>query len=519
MGDEQSVMMASSVGTHPSGLMGHQPTDPFKAYAVELGQKDDANILQIVESSLKRYNSEEVDAFVEDIINEVSSYYPDQNTEHKRDELEIKEAEEPLVPDKNVMLHIGARYKYVGILGSGASCRVLKVRDLVNKRLYAVKEMLRSKPLNGLLFAREVRLLKMWKHPNILRFFDCYVDKKCYYIATEYCSGGTLLDKMKKERILTEARAREYVKSILSAVQYIHSQNIVHRDLKAKNVVFTDASPDGVLKVIDFGDAKKIRDHETYTDFACTLHYMPPEILRPRTGRELKKGDLWSTGVMAYLMVCGRPPFTGRDRREIVLNITSEHRKLRWPKNVKISDTFKDFIGGLLTGNVKERMSAKEALDHEWITGKSPETPSLFKMLSENSRSLMNSMTFNLLDIEQTLNLDDFDIAGILDEAERVEEEVEEYENDELVMGHECTYEIKLQAVHEVDVEEDDEEDTQNMRGLVMVNEITGDTTDHLLTPMTDDMMVPTYTSHYSNSAMTTSGQSDDSMASMHTID
>ena len=231
---------------------------------------------------------------------------------------------------------------------------------------------------------------------------------------------------------------------------------------------------------------------------------------------------------MAYLMVCGRPPFTGKDRREIVLNITSpQHRKLKWPKNVNISDSFKDFIGGLLTGNVAQRMTANEALEHQWITGKGPDKPSLFRMLSENSKSLMTSLTFNLMDIEQTLDLDDFDIAGILDEAERVEDDDYEDDHVELVMGHECTYEIKLQAVAEAnnEDEEEEEEETSGMRGLVMVNEITGDTTDHVFTPLSsdpmvtdpDDLMVPAYTPYYSNSALsascqTTSGQSDDSM-------
>merc|ERR1719293_569972 len=99
-------------------------------------------------------------------------------------------------------------------------------------------------------------------------------------------------------------------------------------------------------------------------------------------------------------------------------------------------------------------------------------------MFSENSKSLMNSFTLNLMDIEQTLDLDDFDIAGILDEAERVEEEMEDCdENDELVMGHQSTYEIKLQTVAEAKDEDedddDDEEETSGMVGLVMVNEIT----------------------------------------------
>jgi len=270
--------------------------------------------------------------------------------------------------------------------------------------------------------------------------------------------------------------------------------------------VFTDETPDGVLKVIDFGDAKKIKDHEVYTDFACTLHYMPPEILRPRSGFELKKGDLWTTGVMAYLMVCGRPPFTGKDRRDIVLNITSEHRKLRWPKNVKLSPSFKDFIGGLLTGNVEQRMSANDALNHEWITGKEPAKPSLFRMFSENSKSLMASLTFNLVDLEQTLDLDDFDIAQILDEANQEEDDQED-----------SPFEIKLQAV--------EEQDDDGMGGLVMVNEITGDTNEDVSSPA-DDLMVPTYTSrsNYSNSAMsqsgqTTSGLSDGDDSSMQPID
>merc|ERR1712216_346641 len=123
------------------------------------------------------------------------------------------------------------------------------------------------------------------KHRNIVRFYDCYMDDKCYYIVTEYCSGGTMFDKVIEMGSFDENEASDYIKIILSAVKYMHSLNIVHRDLKLHNMVFDKNGIDGVLQLIDFGDSKIVNEKRKYSKFVGTIHYVPPEIVRPRTGK------------------------------------------------------------------------------------------------------------------------------------------------------------------------------------------------------------------------------------------
>merc|ERR1719362_734011 len=126
------------------------------------------------------------------------------------------------------------------------------------------------------------------------------------------------MDKIFKKKSFSEEKAAEYIKSILSAVDYMHSLNIVHCDLKAQNILFYN----DILQIIDLGDSKIVNDKQKYSEFVGTIHYVAPEIIRPRTGEELKKSDLWSVGVIAYLLVCGQLPFTGESQSEILANIT-----------------------------------------------------------------------------------------------------------------------------------------------------------------------------------------------------
>merc|ERR1711933_116973 len=134
------------------------------------------------------------------------------------------------------------------------SCRVLKARNIENGKIYAIKELDKSYRKNSTLFRKEVEFFKKVQHRNIVRFYDCYIDDKCYYIVTEYCSGGTMFDKVIEMGSFDENEASHYMKIILSAVKYMHSLNIVHRDLKLHNMVFDKNGIDGVLQLIDFGD-------------------------------------------------------------------------------------------------------------------------------------------------------------------------------------------------------------------------------------------------------------------------
>ena len=142
-------------------------------------------------------------------------------------------------PNANILKHISKLFHYQKRLAKGSSCSVLLVRHKRNKKLYALKEMNRLSVWNPILYMTEINVLKMLKdHPNVMTYFDCFVDDKCLYIASEYCSGGTLLDRIIKMNVFTEEIAAKYIATILSAVDYMHERNVCHRDLKPNNIVF-----------------------------------------------------------------------------------------------------------------------------------------------------------------------------------------------------------------------------------------------------------------------------------------
>jgi len=263
-------------------------------------------------------------------------------------------------------------YKFFDVereLGRGASCRVLKVKEKSTGQVFAMKEMQRQDKWNPMLFEQEVNILgKLSGHKNILHYEDCWVDQKNFYVLTSLCTGGELFDKIKELRHFSERHAADVMRTILDSMRYCHERNIVHRDLKPENIVYaTEAHEE--LVIIDFGDAKEVEEHSTHDDFVGTAFYLAPEAIRTREGWELKKSDMWTMGVIAYVLVTGRPPFWGRENKEIIRKIVRGN--VRFPSTIKLSDECKDFILALLQKPPDKRLSAAEALKHPWITGES----------------------------------------------------------------------------------------------------------------------------------------------------
>merc|ERR1712060_36648 len=178
--------------------------------------------------------------------------------------------------------------------------------------------------------------------------------------------GGELFDKIKEMKKFKEVEAAEIVRTIISAMYHCHSKNIVHRDLKPENIVFK-TSKKKELVIIDFGDAKTIKENDEYEDFVGTAFYLAPECIRKRQGWELKKSDMWTIGVITYVLLTGRPPFYGRDNKEILRKIL--RAKVIWPRRSKLSNVAKDFVLSLVKRDTKDRFSAKQALQHKWLTG------------------------------------------------------------------------------------------------------------------------------------------------------
>jgi len=272
----------------------------------------------------------------------------------------------PFVEPDNIVRDVWSIFIKKKELGKGASCEVDHVIRKADQQEFAMKVMKKEDKWNPILFKQEVDLLTSLNHPNILQYRDCYMDLKNFYVCTELCKGGELFDKIKQMKQFNENIASKYLKTILEAMHHCHEKNIVHRDLKPENIVFRTEKQEQLV-IIDFGDAKVVNEEETYEDFVGTAFYLAPECVRDRKGWELKKSDMWTIGVIAYVLLTGRPPFFGRGNKEILKKIL--RGKVQFPTSIELSRSAKDFVLRLIRKSPKKRMSAKSALGHKWITG------------------------------------------------------------------------------------------------------------------------------------------------------
>lgn len=231
-------------------------------------------------------------------------------------------------------------------------------------------------------------------HPNIIKMFDAYEDEKEVKIVTEICHGGELFDKivenatssknrnLKSSVDLPQAQARLFrsqhpacfserdaariIYSLLSAVSYLHSNDIVHRDIKPENILFTEKDTDkSPIKLIDFGlSIKHTKDCPPLLNTVGTSYYMAPELL---DGSYDRSCDLWSIGVIAYVMLSGRPPFNGNSDEVIFRKIRRGNFRMDTSLWDGVSECAKDFITCLLDMNPTRRWTAHMALNHAWL--------------------------------------------------------------------------------------------------------------------------------------------------------
>jgi len=146
---------------------------------------------------------------------------------------------------------------------------------------------------------------------------------------------------------------------------FCHEKNYVHRDLKPENIVFDTPEADHNLVVIDFGEALHVDENAMYDEFVGSIWYFPPEIIRVRKGWELKKSDMWTIGVITYILVVGRPPFFGVNQNATLQKIIEGN--LTFPDEIPLSNECKNFIQCLIKWKTDERYSAKQALNHPWL--------------------------------------------------------------------------------------------------------------------------------------------------------
>lgn len=216
---------------------------------------------------------------------------------------------------------------------------------------------------------REVYILRDIQHPNIITLQDVYENKTDVVLILELVSGGELFDFLAQKESLSEEEATRFIKQILEGVNYLHTRKIAHFDLKPENIMLLDktiAVPH--IKLIDFGLAHKIEDGVEFKNIFGTPEFVAPEIVNYEPlGLAV---DMWSIGVITYILLSGASPFLGENKQETLSNITAVNYEFDEEFFSHTSDLAKDFIRKLLVKDTRKRLAIQEALSHPWITPK-----------------------------------------------------------------------------------------------------------------------------------------------------
>ena len=249
-------------------------------------------------------------------------------------------------------------------LGTGAFGTVRSAIHKPTKQARAVKILKKSEQDEEQLFL-EVNILAKLSHPNIMQIYEFFDDNVNFYIVSELCQGGELFDMITDKGCFSEKEASPILKQLISAICYCHQNNIVHRDLKPENILLDNKKDkEPVIKLIDLGGARYFSKNKKMTKINGTPYYIAPEVLNEVHD---EKCDIWSAGVILYILLCGYPPFNGETDKEIIDSVKTgefDFPKEEWSV---ISKEAKDLIKQMLTYNPKKRPSALEVLTHPLV--------------------------------------------------------------------------------------------------------------------------------------------------------
>ncbi|XP_013410075.1 serine/threonine-protein kinase DCLK1-like [Lingula anatina] len=259
------------------------------------------------------------------------------------------------------------KYRIGNVIGEGNFAVVKECTEKYNKREYALKIISKNKvKAKKQMIDSEVSILRIVKHPNIIQLLEEYSTDRELYLVMELVRGGDLFDAISSATKYTERDASGMMYNLASALKYLHSLNVVHRDIKLENLlVFEHEDGSKSLKLGDFGLATFVKGKQ-YT--VCgTPTYVAPEILA-ETGYGLKV-DMWSSGVITYILLCGFPPFVSQsnDQDELFDKIMEGTFDFPSPYWDDISESAQDLIEGLLQVDPGTRMSATQMLEHPWV--------------------------------------------------------------------------------------------------------------------------------------------------------
>ncbi|XP_078162435.1 CBL-interacting protein kinase 23-like isoform X5 [Carex rostrata] len=315
------------------------------------------------------------------------------------------------------------KYELGRTLGEGTFAKVKFARNVDTQDTVAIKILDKDKVLRHKMIGqikREISTMKLIKHPNVIHMYEVMASKTKIYIVMELVTGGELFDKIASRGKLKEDEARKYFQQLIDAVDYCHSRGVYHRDLKPENLLLDSR---GVLKVSDFGLSalhQQVREDGLLHTTCGTPNYVAPEVISNK-GYDGAKADLWSCGVVLFVLMAGYLPFEDTN----LVSLYKKISKADFSCPAWFSTSAKKFIKKILEPNPQKRITISEVIENEWfkkgyqplsfepvevdlddvndIFNESGEPANLVVERREERPSLMNA--FELISTSQGLNL------------------------------------------------------------------------------------------------------------------
>lgn len=259
-------------------------------------------------------------------------------------------------------------YSIGKLVGHGAFAKVSVCEHIQTKTQYAAKVVLKNqddpeKQRDGII--KEIAIMNMLQdHPNTVKLIDVYDQVDTYVLVMEYCSGGELFDQIISKGHFSEKDAAEKMQSLLSFISYAHLKNIIHRDLKPENILLSNKSPTAALKVIDFGTSDFCVPGQRLSQKFGTPYYVAPEVLRKDYD---KSADIWSSGVIMYILLCGYPPFGGKTDNKILQRVEKGMFSFEGREWEVVTEAAKDMVTQMLVMDFSKRATASSLLHHRWF--------------------------------------------------------------------------------------------------------------------------------------------------------